>query len=129
MPPIRPSDLEGLRPRLRQRYFDAAKDRFVFSKPTFAVRCHLRPARLDPGRADFPTSTCSPAATASCTLNSEVQGRILSRFLFALADQGYLVLGKAEIMLAHISAFTPVDITPARITRNRARVTATGAIT
>jgi two-component system CheB/CheR fusion protein len=42
--------------------------------------------------------------------NAETQSRILDRFGFALADDGYLFLGKAETLLTQSSRFTPVDL-------------------
>jgi two-component system, chemotaxis family, CheB/CheR fusion protein len=41
--------------------------------------------------------------------NSETQSQILNRLHFALNDQGYLMLGKAEMLLTHAHLFTPVD--------------------
>ena len=42
--------------------------------------------------------------------NSEVQGRIVNRFHFALRDTGLLFLGKAEMMRAHGNLFAPADL-------------------
>jgi two-component system CheB/CheR fusion protein len=42
--------------------------------------------------------------------NADTQSRILARFHFALADQGYLFLGKAEMLLTHVNLFSPVDL-------------------
>ncbi len=42
--------------------------------------------------------------------NSEVQGRIMARFHFALNDTGYLFLGKAEMLLMYSNLFMPVDL-------------------
>ncbi|MEV0134275.1 hypothetical protein AB0H83_38175 [Dactylosporangium sp. NPDC050688] len=42
--------------------------------------------------------------------NAETQTRILSRFHFALAPNGVLFLGKAEMLLSHASMFTPIDL-------------------
>jgi two-component system CheB/CheR fusion protein len=42
--------------------------------------------------------------------NAEAQARILSRFHFALNDEGVLFLGKAELLLSHASLFTPLDM-------------------
>ena len=39
-------------------------------------------------------------------LNSETQANVLARFNFALRDGGYLLLGKAEMLLAHSDLFT-----------------------
>ncbi|TMF40411.1 MAG: PAS domain-containing protein, partial [Chloroflexi bacterium] len=37
-------------------------------------------------------------------------GRILARFHYALDDDGYLFLGRAEMLLTHAALFTPVDL-------------------
>ncbi|GFE70590.1 CheR family methyltransferase [Chroococcus sp. FPU101] len=42
--------------------------------------------------------------------NAESQARIISRFHFALNDNGFLFLGKAEMLLSHSNFFTPVDL-------------------
>jgi two-component system CheB/CheR fusion protein len=41
---------------------------------------------------------------------AETQAKILNRFHFALRDDGYLFLGKAEMLLAHTNIFTPVNL-------------------
>ncbi|MGB6013549.1 MAG: CheR family methyltransferase, partial [Nodosilinea sp.] len=42
--------------------------------------------------------------------NAETQSRILARFHFALRDNSYLFLGKAEMLLTHSNMFTPVQL-------------------
>jgi two-component system CheB/CheR fusion protein len=42
--------------------------------------------------------------------NAETQGRILARFHFALADGGFLFLGKSEMLLAHNDLFDGVSL-------------------
>ncbi len=42
--------------------------------------------------------------------NVATQARILSRLHFALGDNGYLFLGRAEMLLSHTRDFTPVDL-------------------
>ncbi|MBD2100061.1 CheR family methyltransferase [Leptolyngbya sp. FACHB-261] len=42
--------------------------------------------------------------------NSETQSRVLSRFHFALNDDCFLFLGKAEMLLAHANLFTPLNL-------------------
>ncbi len=42
--------------------------------------------------------------------NAETQARILARFHFALRDNGFLFLGKAEMLLTHAHTFTPVEL-------------------
>lgn len=41
--------------------------------------------------------------------NAEAQERVLSRFHFAVRDGGFLLLGRAETIMGHDDAFTPVD--------------------
>jgi two-component system, chemotaxis family, CheB/CheR fusion protein len=60
--------------------------------------------------------------------NAETQSRILSRFHFAMTDDGVLFLGKAEMLLSHASLFLPVDL-KRRIFRRVSRpVPANGSI-
>jgi two-component system CheB/CheR fusion protein len=42
--------------------------------------------------------------------NSEAQSRILSRFHFALNENGILFLGKAEMLLTHANLFAALDV-------------------
>ncbi|MBI2359460.1 MAG: PAS domain S-box protein, partial [Deltaproteobacteria bacterium] len=42
--------------------------------------------------------------------NAETQGRILARCHFALNGNGYLFLGRAELLLTHSNLFTPMDL-------------------
>ena len=42
--------------------------------------------------------------------NAETQGQILTRFHFGLNNNGYLFLGKAEMLLTHSNLFTPVQL-------------------
>src|SRR3954452_13467741 len=42
--------------------------------------------------------------------NSETQSRILANFAFALRDDGFLFLGKSEVLLSRSSAFVAVDL-------------------
>ena len=42
--------------------------------------------------------------------NAETQTRILSRFHFALSGNGYLFLGKAEMLLSHLNLYVPAEL-------------------
>jgi two-component system CheB/CheR fusion protein len=42
--------------------------------------------------------------------NAETQSQIVSRFHFALRDEGYLFLGKAEMLLTYNTLFTPANV-------------------
>jgi len=41
---------------------------------------------------------------------AEAQGRILARFHYALNDDGFLFLGRAEMLLTHAALFVPIDL-------------------
>jgi two-component system CheB/CheR fusion protein len=43
-------------------------------------------------------------------LNAETQSRVLARLHFGLAPDGFLFLGKAEMLLSHTDLFTAVDL-------------------
>lgn len=42
--------------------------------------------------------------------NAEMQARILARFHFALKNDGFLFLGKAEMLFTHANLFVPIDL-------------------
>ncbi len=42
--------------------------------------------------------------------NTETQARILDRFHYALADRGFLFLGKAETLMTYTDTFIPIDL-------------------
>lgn len=41
--------------------------------------------------------------------NAETQSQILRRFHFGLDDNGYLLLGKSEMLITHTELFAPVE--------------------
>lgn len=43
-------------------------------------------------------------------LNAETQARVLGRLHFALSDGGFLLLGRAETLMAHGQSFVPADL-------------------
>jgi two-component system CheB/CheR fusion protein len=101
-------EMEVVGPELRKKYFTQHGGNFVFD-------ADLRRAVVF-GRHDLIND--SPISRVDLLLcrntlmyfNSETQGRILQRFHFALADDGYLMLGKAEMLLSNGDLFTPVDL-------------------
>jgi len=101
-------ELESLDPEVRDRYFDRQGERFVF-------RAALRRAMIF-GRHDLtqdaPISRLDLLICRNTLIyfTSEAQGRILARFHYALDDEGYLFLGRAEMLLSHAGLFTPVDV-------------------
>ncbi len=101
-------DLRTVAADLRERYFEANGDRYVF-------RPDLRRSIIF-GRHDlFQDAPISRLDLLVCRntlmyFNAEAQHRILARFHFALNEDAYLFLGKAEMLLTHANLFSPVDL-------------------
>jgi two-component system CheB/CheR fusion protein len=100
--------IEGVPEPLRTKYFRPEGDRFLFDKD-------LRRAVIFGRNNLIQDAPISRLALLICRntlmyFNRETQGRILSRFHFALADDGMLVLGKAEMLLTRSALFAPVDL-------------------
>ena len=93
---------------LAAKYFERAGERFTFRKD---LRRSVIFGRNDLVQ-DAPISRIDLLACRNTLMyfNAETQAKILSRFHFALADGGILLLGKAEMLLSHGSIFTPVDL-------------------
>jgi two-component system CheB/CheR fusion protein len=101
-------EVKDVPPALLERYFDRIGDRFVFkSEPRRAVIF----GRHDLTR-DAPISKVDLLACRNALMyfNAEAQARIISRFHFALADGGFLFLGRAETLLAHTALFSATDL-------------------
>jgi two-component system CheB/CheR fusion protein len=110
------ADLEGVPADMRERYFErSGGDRL-------ALRADLRRYVIF-GRHDLvqdaPISHLDLLVCRNVLMyfNAAVQGRIMSRFHYALGDAGLLFLGKAEMMRSHGSLFTPVDLKSRIFTR------------
>ena len=103
-----PKELEALDETLRDRYFETHGSRFVF-------RASLRRAVIF-GRHDLmqdaPISRLDLLICRNTLIyfTAEAQGRILARFHYALNDDGYLFLGRAEMLLTHGALFSPVSM-------------------
>jgi two-component system, chemotaxis family, CheB/CheR fusion protein len=93
---------------LRDKYFEAVDSRFVF-------RTDLRRAIIF-GRHDLtvdaPISRLDLLVCRNTMmyLNAEAQQGVLERFNFALGPDGFLFLGRAEMLLSHPGLFHPVDV-------------------
>ena len=111
-------EIAGLPAEYGERYFEANGSRYTF-------RSDLRRSVIF-GRNDLiqdaPISRIDLLVCRNALMyfNAETQSRILSRFHFALAAEGVLFLGKAEMLLSHGDLFTPVDL-KRRIFRKVAR--------
>jgi two-component system, chemotaxis family, CheB/CheR fusion protein len=101
-------DLEEVPAELREKYFETAGDRRLFRKD---LRRNFIYGRHDLMQ-DAPISRLDLLVCRNCLMyfNSEAQGKILERLHFAVVDSGYLVLGKAEMLLTHGNRFAAVDL-------------------
>ncbi|HEY6115862.1 MAG TPA: CheR family methyltransferase [Candidatus Dormibacteraeota bacterium] len=101
-------ELEGVDDALKERYFEPLNGRHVFKT---ALRRAVIFGRHDLMQ-DAPISRLDLLICRNTIMyfTAEAQGRILARFHYALNDDGYLFLGKAEMLLTHGALFTPVDL-------------------
>ncbi|QLL07176.1 CheR family methyltransferase [Mycobacterium vicinigordonae] len=100
--------VESVPPALLDRYFDQVNGRYLFRKD-------LRRAVIF-GRNDLvkdaPISRVDLLVCRNTLmyLNAETQRHVVSRLHFALAPQGTLFLGHAEMLLSHGDRFTPLNL-------------------
>ncbi|MBD2560383.1 MULTISPECIES: CheR family methyltransferase [Nostoc] len=101
-------DVQEVPDELRQKYFETLGNRYVFRQDLRRSVIFGRHDLLQ----DAPISRLDLLVSRNTLMyfNSETQGRILARFHFALNDNGYLFLGKAEMLLMHSNLFTPIDL-------------------
>ena len=101
-------DLEAVPPALRERYFERVNGHFAFDRD---LRRLVIFGRLDLiGDAPISRVDLLTCRNALMYFNAEVQERVLQRFHFALADGGYMMLGRAETMLNNNELFATVDL-------------------
>jgi two-component system, chemotaxis family, CheB/CheR fusion protein len=100
--------MEDLPEDLRTKYFDRNGNRSVFKKDFRRNIIFGRHDLLD----DAPISRVDLLMCRNTLMyfNHDAQSRIVSRFRFALREGGYLVLGKAEMLLNFANAFAPSDL-------------------
>jgi two-component system CheB/CheR fusion protein len=101
--------VEGVPQPLLERYFDRVDDRHRFRKDLRRLVIFGRHDLLQD--APIPRVDLIACRNTLMYFNAEAQARVLNRFQFALADGGYLVLGRAETMMMHSTTFAPVDLT------------------
>jgi two-component system CheB/CheR fusion protein len=100
--------VESVPAKLLERYFHHTNAHYIFHKD-------LRRAVIF-GRNDLvkdaPISRVDLLACRNTLMymNGETQRNVLGRLHFALAPQGMLFLGHAEMMLSHADRFTPVNL-------------------
>jgi two-component system, chemotaxis family, CheB/CheR fusion protein len=100
--------VEEMPVELRDRYFERVGAQHIFHR-------ELRRSVIF-GRHDLvqdpPMSRLSLLVCRNTLMyfNNETQGRVLSRFHYALNENGFLFLGKAEMLLTHTNLFLPLDL-------------------
>jgi two-component system, chemotaxis family, CheB/CheR fusion protein len=101
-------EMENVPGALRERYFLPLGDQWVFSPD---LRRTVIFGRHDLTR-DAPISHLDLLVCRNLLMyfNSEAQHRILTRFHFGMEDDGMLFLGRAEMLRAHATLFSPVDL-------------------
>jgi two-component system, chemotaxis family, CheB/CheR fusion protein len=91
----------------RARFFDATGSSYVF-------KANLRRSMIF-GRHDLTRDAPIARLDLLCCRNTlmyfdaELQGRVVARFHYALNDEGFLFLGRAETLLSHQDLFTPLE--------------------
>jgi two-component system, chemotaxis family, CheB/CheR fusion protein len=101
-------DVEAVPQPLLNKYFERVEQRY-------AVHADVRRTVIF-GRhdlvSDAPISRLDLLICRNTLMyfNAEMQDHILARFHFALNETGYLLLGKAEMLLTHTNLFTPIDL-------------------
>ena len=101
-------ELSGLTPEEVKLFFEKYDNHYVFRKDL--RRCVIF------GRHDLiqdaPISKIDLLVCRNTLMyfNAETQSKILARFHFALQGDGFLFLGKGEMLLTHANKFTPVDL-------------------
>ena len=101
-------EVQGLPPELLNKYFERAGNLFAFRKDLRRSVIFGRHDLLQ----DAPISRIDLLVCRNTLMyfNAEAQSRILAHFYFALRDNGFLFLGKSEMLLTHGNSFSPVDL-------------------
>ncbi|HVL90513.1 MAG TPA: CheR family methyltransferase, partial [Actinomycetota bacterium] len=103
-----PRDVEGVPEELREKYFQRTDHAFVFRKD-------LRRAIIF-GRHDLvqdaPISRIDLLICRHTLMyfNADAQAKILTNLHYALNPEGYLFLGRPEMLLTHTELFQPLEL-------------------
>ena len=103
-----PRQIEDVPHDALERFFERTEQRYVFRKDM--RRCVIF------GRNDLvqdaPISRIDLLVCRNTLMyfTAETQAQILRRFHFALDDDGYLLLGKSEMLITHTDLFAPVEL-------------------
>jgi two-component system CheB/CheR fusion protein len=103
-----PRQIEDVPPDALECFFERTDQRYVFRKDL--RRCVIF------GRNDLvqdaPISRIDLLVCRNTLMyfTAETQAQILRRFHFGLDDDGYLLLGKSEMLITHTDLFTPLEL-------------------
>jgi two-component system, chemotaxis family, CheB/CheR fusion protein len=100
--------VESVPPELLEKYFEKSEQVYTFRKE---LRRQVIFGRHDL-ISDAPISRIDLLTCRNTLmyLNAETQAKVLNRLHFALNDGGFLLLGRAETLMAHGHAFVAVDL-------------------
>jgi two-component system, chemotaxis family, CheB/CheR fusion protein len=103
-----PRQIEDIPPDALERFFERTNQRYVFRKDL--RRCVIF-GRNDLVQ-DVPISRIDLLVCRNTLMyfTAETQAQILRRFHFALDDDGYLLLGRSEMLITHTDLFAPVEL-------------------
>jgi two-component system CheB/CheR fusion protein len=101
-------ETESIAPELRERYFERADERYSFRKDLRRTVIFGRNNLIQ----DAPISRLDLLVCRNTLMyfTAETQGRILRNFHFALREDGVLMLGRSEMMVAHRDLFGAIDL-------------------
>jgi two-component system CheB/CheR fusion protein len=103
-----PRQIEDIPADALERFFERTEQRYVFRKDL--RRCVIF------GRNDLvqdaPISRIDLLVCRNTLMyfTAETQSQILRRFHFALDDDGYMLLGKSEMLITHTDLFAPAEL-------------------
>ena len=101
-------DIQAVPLDLRRKYFSRINDRYVLdAEVRRAVIFGRHDLVQDAPMAHLDLLVCR---NTLMYFNAETQARIHSRFSYALKPGGFLLLGKAEMLLLHSSLYAPLDL-------------------
>lgn len=101
-------DLEELPENLREKYFEQMSGHYFFHKELRRTVIFGRHDLIH----DAPISRIDLLLCRNILMyfNTETQAQVLTHLHFALREQGFLFLGKAEMLLTHTNLFAAVDL-------------------
>ena len=103
-----PRQIEDVPPDALERFFERTDQRYVFRKD---LRRSVIFGRNDLVQ-DAPISRIDLLVCRNTLMyfTAETQSQILRRFHFALDDDGYMLLGRSEMLITHTDLFAPVEL-------------------